>query len=405
MNIIVLENEPSSRRGGQELSLLEVCRGLSQRGHTITLLYLKAGDLLDQYREFCTNILKVDDYDYDRRKLKALLKFFADIWKIPVGQNTVIYSNRYHDVSFGYLLALLKRSSFVCHLRLPPPEGLGTQHIRGIKGAKKFITTSKKTKLDWIQSGFLNEGKIEVVHNTINSQKFLPSRNFYQTRQKRNIPANTKVISYVGRLDREKGLETLIKAFALLQKNSPNSRLLIAGKTLSTEEAYQKTLKQLCADLGVEKDVDFLGHVSDTVSLYQTSDVTVLPSLWSEPFGRVILESMACGTPVVASRVGGIPEVLTGEFQRGLFEPGNEQDLLAKLTGILNWREMTPLLGKRCREYVLDKFRSERMVDSIEKVLLKAVISPSTGNSAKRILWPIPSSQKAEDAPQPSSWL
>lgn len=405
MHIIVLENEPSSCRGGQELSLLEVCRGLSQRGHTITLLYLKAGDLLEQYREFCSNILKVNHYDYDRRKLKPLLKFFADIWKIPVSQNTVIYSNRYHDVSFGYLLALLKRSTFVCHLRLPPPEGLGTQHIRGIKGAKKFITTSKQTKLDWIKSGFLNEEKIDVVHNTINSQKFLPPENFYQTRKERNIPANTKVISYVGRLDREKGLETLIRAFALLQKHSPNSRLLIAGKTLSTEQAYKKILEQLCADLGVEKDVEFLGHTSDTVSLYQTSDVTVLPSLWSEPFGRVILESMACGTPVVASRVGGIPEVLTGEFQRGLFEPGNEQDLLAKLMGIMDWRETTPQLGNRCRKYVLDKFRSDKMVDSIEKVLLKAITSPSTGNSATRILGSIPSSQKTEDAPQPNSSL
>lgn len=405
MHIIVLENEPSSFRGGQELSLLEVCRGLSQRGHSITLLYLNPGDLLEHYQQFCTKILKVDDYDYDRRKFWHLLKFFANIWKIPVGRSSVIYSNRYHDVSFGYLLARLKRSSFVCHLRLPPPDGLGRQHIRGIKGANKFITTSKQTQLDWIQSGFLNEEKIDVVHNTINPQKFLPPENFSQTRKEKNIPIATKVILYVGRLDREKGLETLIRAFALLQKNSPSSRLLIAGKTLSTEKAYQKFLEQLCADLGVEKSVDFLGHISDTVSLYQTSDVTVLPSLWSEPFGRVILESMACGTPVVASRVGGIPEVLTGEFQQGLFEPGNEQDLLAKLTGILNWRETTPQIGKRCREYVLDKFRPDKMVDSIEKVLLKAVPPPSTGTTVKRPFWSIGAAQKAGDAPQPNSLL
>jgi glycosyltransferase involved in cell wall biosynthesis len=89
---------------------------------------------------------------------------------------------------------------------------------------------------------------------------------------------------------------------------------------------------------------------------------------------------MACSTPVVASRTGGIPEILTGEFQNWLFEPGNEQDLLDKLTGIINWRETAPQLGERCREHVLDKFCPEKMVDSIEKVLLR--VANSVGLSA-----------------------
>ena len=65
--------------------------------------------------------------------------------------------------------------------------------------------------------------------------------------------------------------------------------------------------------------------------LLRASDVTVLPSIWSEPFGRIAIESMACETPVVASRVGGIPEILTGEFAEGLFEPGSSTDLAMDL--------------------------------------------------------------------------
>jgi glycosyltransferase involved in cell wall biosynthesis len=59
----------------------------------------------------------------------------------------------------------------------------------------------------------------------------------------------------------------------------------------------------------------------------------------SEPFGRTIVESMACGTSVVGSRTGGIPEILIGEFQNGLFEPGNERDLADTLSRIMNWRD------------------------------------------------------------------
>ena len=107
--------------------------------------------------------------------------------------------------------------------------------------------------------------------------------------------------------------------------------------------------------------------------MYQVSDVTVLPSLWSEPFGRTNIESMACGTPVVASRIGGITEILTGEFQAGLFEPGNEQDLADTLSRIISWREKDPDLGKRCRDHVLSNYTLDKMVDGIEKVLLKVV--------------------------------
>jgi len=379
LHIIALENEPSSFRGGQELSLLNVCQGLYKRGHTISLLYLKEGNLLEQYQEFCKEVFKIDGYMLDRKRMLKIFKFWGDISKIPVEENSIVYSNRYHDLFFGYMLSFCKKASLVCHLRLPPPKTFGRPHTIGLKGTKQFITTSMQTKLDWIESG-IKEEKIDVVHNAIDPKIFKPSINFEQTRKEWNIQKSIKVISYVGRLDQEKGLETLIRAFALLVRNCPNVRLLIAGKPLSTQEKYGKLLQDLSCSLGIEKQVDFLGHITNTTSLYQVSDVTVLPSLWSEPFGKAIIESMACSTPVVASRTGGIPEILTGEFQNWLFEPGNEQDLLDKLTGIINWRETAPQLGERCREHVLDKFCPEKMVDSIEKVLLR--VANSVGLSA-----------------------
>jgi len=90
---------------------------------------------------------------------------------------------------------------------------------------------------------------------------------------------------------------------------------LIAGNQYCKGE-YQNSLEQLSKNLGIQECVKFLGHVTNTTSVYQISEVSVLP-VWSEPFGRTIIESMACGTPV-ASKTGGIPEILTGEFQNGL---------------------------------------------------------------------------------------
>lgn len=373
MHIIALENHPSSLRGGQELFLLEACRGLARRGHDVSLLYVTEGNLLQEYQKFSTHIVKVDSFSLDRSKIARIFNFFADIWNIPTSQSSVVFSNRYHDTLFGSFLALSKNISHVSFLQLPPLEhGFPRPLAIGLKGVKRFIALSNQTKLDWVKSGF-NEEKIDIVHGGTNPEIFKPTSDFSQARKEWNIPESTKIISYVGRLDKEKGLETLIKAFALLKKSNLDAKLLIAGKPLSQGEEYKKSLEQLVIDLGIEQDVDFLGHVANTTSVYQVSDVAVLPSLWSEPFGRTNIESMACGTPVVASRTGGITEILTEEFQNGLFEPGNEQELADTLDRIVYWRDKDPTLGKRCRDHILSNFTLDTMVDGIEKVLLRVV--------------------------------
>lgn len=379
MHIIVLEQEPSSRRGGQEVVLLDVCHGLSQRGHSISLLYTIEGNLLSKYREFCTHVVNVHRFTVYRKPY--IFSFLADIlktnWKIPTSkEGSIVLSNQYQDSLFGRILASSKNIPFVCYLHIPPPKTPSTfvewQWSLGLKGVKQFVAVSSQTKLDWVNSTFKEE-TIDVVYNGIDLEVYKPSENFSLIRKEKDIPEDMRVISYVGRLDREKGLETLIKAFALVVKSNANVRLLIAGKPLLQGEEYKKSLERLVTDLELEMYVSFLGHVSNTTSIYQVSDITVLASRWSEPFPRAIIESMACGTPVVASRTGGIPEFLTGEFQCGLFEPENERALSDALSQIMDWREKDTLLGQRCREHVLANFSLDKMVDGIEKVLLRVV--------------------------------
>jgi glycosyltransferase involved in cell wall biosynthesis len=78
---------------------------------------------------------------------------------------------------------------------------------------------------------------------------------------------------------------------------------------------------------------------------------------------------MACGTPVVASCIGGITEMLTGEFQSGLAEPGNEQDLADSLSRVFDWRDKDCQLGERCHQHIVSNFSLDKMIDGVEKVL------------------------------------
>jgi glycosyltransferase involved in cell wall biosynthesis len=386
MHFIALEHEPSSLRGGQELNLFEICRGMSERGHQVSLLYEREGNLLEQYRQFCAHTIQVNGFGFDRRKFLDILNFLpslASIPSLPVTQNSVVFSNDYHSAFFGRLLALYRKLPLICYFQIPPCD-FNRQRSFGLKGASRFIAVSHQTKQNWAKLGYNNE-TIDIVYNGTNLERFKPAQDVTIVRQKWDIPDHANVISFVGRLDREKGLEVLLQAFSLLLKTGRTAELLIAGKPLvhispekncecpETGKQYQRSLEELANKLGILDHVHFLGHVTNTPSLYQASDVTVVPSLWDEPFGRVIIEAMACGTPVVASKVGGIPEILNNEFSSHLIEPGNEQDLFQTLNQILDWRIHDPELGKRCREHILSQFSLEKMVDGIEQVLLKVV--------------------------------
>ncbi|MDF5714306.1 MAG: glycosyltransferase family 4 protein [Rhizonema sp. NSF051] len=404
MHIIVLEPYPSSRRGGQELVLLDICRGLAKRGHKIALLYTKEENLLEQYREFCYCVIKVSQFINSQPQ--HILSFLADIWKvtrkIPKTENSIVLCNQATDTPFASALALSKNIPLVCYLHYPPvapPSSawmgnkgikrwkyflLGTIHKYqwsfAIKKVKHFITVSNQTKLDWVNSGYQEEmeEKIDVVYNGIDLETYKNTTNFSSLRNLWNLSEDVKTILYVGRIDKEKGLEILLKAFALLRETNANTQLLIAGKPLIQGEEYKQSLEKLVIELGIENHVKFLGYVKDTTSLYQISNITVLPSIWPEPFGRTIVESMASGTPVVASRIGGIAEILTGEFQIGLFDPGNEQDLSVTLNCLLNWKDRDPNLAQRCRQHIVSQFSMDTMVDAIEKVMKHRLIQTSS---------------------------
>ncbi len=408
MHLIVLEPHPSSHRGGQEISLFDICRGLAERGHKISLLYCQEDNLLEQYQKFCIHTIKVNKFFIYRPQ--DILPFFADLRKISqlsITSESLVLSNQFQDTLFGHALSLINNIPLICYFRLPPPPKhplvwhpkLGVKGIKfitavsinrcvwkmGLQGVNRFVAVSQQTKLDWVKRGH-SEEMIDVVYNGINPEVFTKASNFEFIRKQWKIDCQTRVISFVGRIDQEKGLETLIQAFALLLKSHLHTKLLIAGKPINNGEDYQKSLESLVTDLGIEKYVDFLGHITDSRSIYQVSDVTVLASLWSEPFPRSIIESMACGTPVVASRTGGIPESLTGEFQNGLFEPGNPTDLADALKQILNWRDLDPDFGERCIKHISANFSSVKMINGIEKVLEQVVHQKSLKRAFPKLL-------------------
>ena len=156
----------------------------------------------------------------------------------------------------------------------------------------------------------IKEPPIITVHNGIDIKRFSEAQPI--KRMKLGVAKDDFVVFYSGRLTKEKGILELIRA--IKQINSiPNIKLIIAGASFygkdSKETIYTKILQEEAKD--IKESVYFTGFIDykEMPSYLKTANVVVVPSLWEEPFGLTVLEAMAAGVPLIATRCGGIPEV------------------------------------------------------------------------------------------------
>lgn len=196
-----------------------------------------------------------------------------------------------------------------------------------VRRAKLVIALSSHERFVLRRLGVRQEN-LRVIPNGVDIEEFAHDRD----RRNGNL---VKQVLFVGRVDfPQKGVDLLLLAFAeLVGFFGKAVKLRIVGPDWGGLERS----KSMASELGIQDQVDFLGECSrpDLVSYMQSSDVLAVPSRF-EPFGIVILESMAAGLPVVASRVGAIPEIIQDGHNGLLFEAGNPESLAEKLAFILN---------------------------------------------------------------------
>jgi glycosyltransferase involved in cell wall biosynthesis len=378
MKVLALEGEPSATRGGQEHSLLDVCTGLASAGHAVTLAYVAEGDLLPRYRAAGVRPLRVCGYGIDRKlPLRSAAAVAVSLVSAVRTRPDVVYINQYHDSLFAAMVARLLQVPLVCHLRLFPPREFCGQWRIGLAGVSRFIAVSEATRRAYVARGF-DARAIDLVLNGVDVERFHPLANRAVIRETLDLPADAFTVLYVGRIDRGKNLEGLLRSFAHLQATVPLARLLIAGRPLvhgnpAEGARYLASLQTLAVSIGLTQSVRWLGPRTDVVELYNAADVCILPSTVGETFGRTLAEAMACGTPVVGADVGGIPEVMVGEAARFVVQPGDDRAAAARLGELAEWRRRDPLLGTRLREIAVERFDARRMVGQVGAILERTV--------------------------------
>jgi glycosyltransferase involved in cell wall biosynthesis len=219
--------------------------------------------------------------------------------------------------------------------------------------------------IDWaLQEKITDEGKIEKVYSGIQLDQFRPVTTDVKmmNRKKWKLKEEDLVIGIVSKLWEGKGHITLIEAFRALKQRINNAKLVIVGEG----DLYEELLRVVDQN-GLSDSVLFTGFQADVSEILSTFDVAVLPSFF-EGMGRVLLEAMAMEKPVVASNVGGIPDLVEHQSNGLLVKPGNAAELTDALERILSDRVLSSKMGKEGRKRIQEQFSSNTMVQSIDRV-------------------------------------
>jgi glycosyltransferase involved in cell wall biosynthesis len=210
--------------------------------------------------------------------------------------------------------------------------------------------------------------KVVRIHNGIDLRQVGSSLPLETVRRQLGLMSDDMVVGSVGRLTPVKGQSTLIEAVAILKRGGWNVKGLIVG-----EGPLRSELRELATQKGIEKDVVLAGERRDVYDLINAMDVFVLPSL-HEGIPMVLLEALASGKPVVASRVGGIPDVIRDGID-GLLVPAGDAVALSKtVDGLLKDRSTAERLGRAGRIRVESEFAAPRMAQKTLE-LYRAVMS------------------------------
>lgn len=265
----------------------------------------------------------------------------------------------------GTLATTWTKIPCVCHLRSTQrltnlERSLSKRHIN------RFMAVSNAVKDHFVQQG-LPANRITVIHNArepvqVNSQ--LRS----QIRSSLGVGDQHLVLAFAGRLIARKGVGIMLESAGCLARVRDDFRVWIAGEGTGREGWIK-----WAAHLGLRSLVNFLGYREDIYSVLAAADVVVVPSTYADPFPSIVLEAMAVGRPVIASRIGGIPEAVMEGVTGFLVAPGAIDELASKMALLMDAPDLRLSMGLAAQERLklhFDPVQQAHLIDEVYQDVL-----------------------------------
>jgi glycosyltransferase involved in cell wall biosynthesis len=353
--------------GGTERQFVEVANGLDRSRFAVEIAcFRREGPLLDNLKhDMPLHTYPLYRSLYHWRSIRSQFRLMKDVRH---RQFDIVHTYGWYPNVFGIPPSrLARRPAIIASVRdagayMTPAK---IQALKVVCGLADCVVANSKAGRDWLIGQGVNERKIEVIRNGIavprsREPESLPGF----VRKEFGIPQTTPLCACIGRVVSGKGIDFYLRAARILRDRGRDARFLMIGAH-SAEEHYQSEMDALVRELNVKGSVIFMGQRKDVPAILREVDIVVHPSL-TEGLSNVILEAMAAGLPVVATRTGGNPELVQNDRTGLLVSTGSAEEIAAAISRLLDQPSWARSLGEQARRRVIDEFTIDRTLAELE---------------------------------------
>lgn len=240
----------------------------------------------------------------------------------------------------------------------------------GNRFPKQILAVSEETRTSLIRQG-IRSNKVKTLYNGVeikNSQGQEEIKSILVEKEKKGA-----IIGCFGRIVPQKGHRVLLSSVPRVLSSFPQTKFLIAGDTPETYQSYRTKLMEIIQEKGLKENVFLLEFCPNLHSLYRSIDILVLPSVTPEAFGLTLLEAMAFGKPVIASRIGGVRELIEEEINGFLVEPNDDEGLADRIRYLIENPGVCKQMGEKAKEIVQKKFPLKKYIEGMEESFINII--------------------------------
>lgn len=361
--------------GGAQTALCRLLTHLSRDSFAPVVVCLYNGDSVVAQEIRQLGIPVLDMKMTSKWRLGALVRFYLSLRHIhPV----IMHTWMFHADVLGRIIGRLAHVPIIVTSR--HNVNIGGKHREVLKRwttglDDKVVAVCELAREAEIRCAGAAPDKVVKIYNGINAENYVCDKPLVsaQARPEFGFSSSTRVIGYVGRLHPQKGLSDLLAAMPEIRDHFPSVRLLLVG-----QGELADVLAQEAQMLGISNEIVFAGQRTDVTRVLATLDVFVLPSRW-EGLPNAVLEAMAAGLPVVATKVGGVSEAVI-DGMTGLLVPPSDPGSLAQSTiKLLHDTDLRCRMGQAGQDYVRAHFDIGNMVKQTEALYQELVAEKGLG--------------------------
>jgi len=383
--------------GGSTIALYELVKGLDTNKYEPIILFLQQNKYLENFNQLGIKTHTLDTSESLRKRQYRQKSFLGKIYQltfvdIPLGIHISKILKK-EKIDLVHLNTGFDRPIMIAANIKKIPKILHFRNFNNkIPFTAKFLTSSADAALYTTQAiadCYVSIGtplkKNDIVYEPIDIQKFFKHQNTDLIKQQFSIRENDYLISNIGRITPWKGQHYFLQAIEDILNQYPDTKILIVGEPgdSSKDQEYFALLQDITKKMPLNAQVFFTGKRDDIAEIMSASDIIVHSASKPEPFGLVIAEAMATGTPIIATRGGGPIEIIKDGITGLLVPMKNATGIKEAIQKLLKSDIFRKTISKNARKNVAERFSIEQHVEKVQKMYTDILENHLLTNSSK----------------------